>query len=341
MNLETFTCGAFWLSNSITSTIMGIGNRSQQEINAEENQLFQIELENLRAEFQDNAEKEKAARMRARMAVLRNHRLKEAAMSHEVQLNSIQIQEFVKHYFPIYPAYLFTLIEDAKKDIGKYYVRPNVILLHTLQTSLDYHIIEEKIGVFCKEIRDVNFRQEYCMKDVGGNSTLLNLHAVLGSTPTIVISPYYIKDVIYVNAAIWEPQSLQPYIKPIFSFNCERNRLRNNDLEYKKQIEDKLVTVASLFTAVARDSYMAITYGKEPLLDKLLQMEKFSYIKSSLSDKEFKPLLEFLKREYLGTAKLISERMLPNLLQVYSAKDIDSIGEDLALIGSKLPDKSI
>ena len=129
------------------------------------------------------------------------------------------------------------ILENARKDIGKYYVRPNVILLHTLQTSLDYHIIEEKIGVFCKEIRDVNFRQEYCMKDVGGNSTLLNLHAVLGSTPTIVISPYYIKDVIYVNAAIWEPQSLQPYIKPIFSFNCERNRLRNNDLEYKKQIE--------------------------------------------------------------------------------------------------------
>lgn len=340
MNLETFTCGAFWLANSITSTIMGFGNRSQQEINAEENQRFQIELENLRADFQEQSEKEKAARMRARMVVLRNQRLIESSKAYELQLASFQIQEFINSYLPINKSYLFTLIEDSKKNLGQYDIVPNVILLHTLQSSLNYRVIEERVAEFCNSIGDVCFRQEYCTKDSGGNSCLLNLHAVLGCTPTIVISPYYVKDVIYVNSAIWDPQSSHPLIKPIFSFKCERERLKK-DSEYKKSIEEKISVVAALFSAVARDAYMTITYGKEPILDKLLCNPNYKYIANAIQTNEFEALLEYLKYEYKGTSKFILERKLPTMLQVFSPIDIDAIGNELALIGESLPQKKI
>lgn len=338
MNLETFTCGAFWLANSVTSTIMGFGNRSQQEINAEENQRFQIELENLRVDFQEQNEREKAARMRARMIVLRNQRLVESSKSHELQLNSFQIQEFISNYLPISKSYLFTLIQDSKKNIGQYDVIPNVILLHTLQTSLNYRVIEEKVGEFCNAMGDVYFRQEYCTKDSGGNSCLLNLHAVLGDSPTIVVSPYYVKDVIYVNTAVWEPQSSRPLIKPIFSFKCERERLKK-DLDYKKKIEEKVCVVATIFSALARDTYMAINYGKEPILDKLIHNQEFKYISDAIREKEYESLLEYLKYEYDGTSRYILERKQPNMLQVFSPLDIDTIGKELALIGERLTQK--
>lgn len=301
----------YMLISSTLQTVFGFDRRSEQERTADFNRQKQIELRAAREEFQDELEAQKIADMRAKMAVARQYRSEERFEQTILQHKRTELEAFFNKYLPIKEKCISNLLEEAKhyRKSGYNASCPlNVILLHTRQNELNYDDICDMMDKSAPTLGNIVY-QRWCDKDVAHNSGILNLHAIMGNIPTVVISPYFQGGAIHFNASMWEAQSeTKPLIRPLFSVVCPQEYLEVGQkftTEGQKAIQKKIAFISTLISGCARDSYMLMTQGLSPTLPQYLR--KNPDIVDELQKPENKEILEFVINEYTVAKKLLGE----------------------------------
>lgn len=332
---DSSNCGLFWVANSIVSTVMGATNRNIHEEAAQHNLDFQRELEDARNIVQDELEAEKVAFKRRVMKLSRQYRQAESVQMFNQQLGTIELQSFIEKYWPLAAALPNIILNEIEQSRFSSEPLPlNVILLHApllppnvapmairantkdLET---YRELERKLEINLRMLGDVKLRRDSCVNTdfAGGNANMMNIHFLMGGLPTLVISPKYNnKGKMIFNAAVWEAQAIRPLIRPLFSISYEP-LIAERDEKYFKQAIEKIETALTIIVGATRDSYMLLTQGKSPLLDKLLDEKKKVLIDSD------KGLKAFVKYEYENIVNALDEKHSPKLLEAYSKEDIE------------------
>lgn len=309
MSEHTGCFSPYMLISSTLQTIFGFDKRSEQERQADIAQQHQIELRKAREEFQDEMEAKKIADMRAKMAVARKYRSEERFQQTVLQHKTEELKEFFMKYLPIKKKCIPMLLDEAEhyQKLGYNASCPlNVILLHTRQNELDYDGICDMMDHAALTLGNVVYRR-WCDRDVAHNAGILNLHAIMGNIPTVVISPYYQGGAIHFNASMWEAQSeTKPMIRPLFSIECPQEYLAKGQKftpEGRKAIQERITLVSTIVSGCARDSYMLMTQGLSPTLP--LFLNENPDILEALKKPEYKEVCSFMLNEYTAAKSLL------------------------------------
>lgn len=312
MSEHTGCFSPYMLISSTLQAVFGFDKRSEQKKQADIAEQHQLELIKAREEFQEEIEAQRMADMRAKMAVARKYRCEERFEQTVLQHRTDELREFFMKYLPIKKKCISVIIDEAEKyrALGYNASCPlNVVLLHTRQNELNYNEICDKMDDVARELGNVVY-QRWCDKDVAHNSGILNLHAIMGNIPTVVISPYYQGGAIHYNASMWEAQSeTKPMIRPLFSLSCSSAYLgigQKFTIEGRKAIQEQIALVSTIVSGCARDSYMLITQGLSPTLPNYLKNNPD--VVKMLGKTENKELIAFMLNEYKAAKTLLSGR---------------------------------
>ena len=298
--------GSYMLVNAVVQTLMGYKRRNGQDAAAVENESFQEDLVRAKHEFQDELEAEKVVAMRHKMQVAREYRLIEKFESSKLKELMGELKTLLDREFPLKDEsipIIIDAIEEYRKLGYGVQVPLNVILLHTLENAgIDYDEVVTSLDNYGDKLGNIKYRR-WCDKDVARNAALFNLHAILGNIPTAVISPYFWGNKVHFTAALWDAQSeSKPMIRPLFSIDCDFSQLKS--VEGRKAFQQKLTMISAVISGCARDSYALLVHGLKPTFPKLLQEDKS--LREMLQAKENKAVLDFVLKEYQGTAQSIS-----------------------------------
>ena len=309
----------YMLICSTLQAVFGFDRRSEQDKQADIAEQHQLALIKAKEEFQNELEAQKVADMRAKMAVARQYRSEERFEQTVLQHKNKELREFFYNYLPIKPKSIPTLLDEAVVYKMKGYnieCPLNVILLHTRQNELNYEEIYDDLDKVGEKIGNVVYRR-WCDKDIARNSSILNLHAIMGNIPTVVISPYYQGGAIHFTASMWEAQSdAKPMIRPLFSIQCLPEYLSMGQKftdEGKKVLQERIALVSTIVSGCARDSYMLMTQGMPPTLPQYLKENP--KVMRALMEPQNKELCAFMISEYQSAhASLNSTECASNLL---------------------------
>lgn len=309
MSEHTGCFSPYMLISSTLQTVFGFDKRSEQERQADIAEQHQIELRKAKEEFQDEMEAQKIADMRAKMAIARKYRSEERFQQTILQHKTKELKEFFMKYLPIKRKCISTLLDEAEiyKKLGYNANCPlNVILLHTRQSELDYNEICDVMDNAAPTLCNIVF-QRWCDKDVAHNAGILNLHAIMGNIPTVVISPYYQGGAIHFTASMWEAQSeTKPMIRPLFSIECPQEYLAKGQKftpDGRKAIQERITLVSTIVSGCARDSYMLMTQGLTPTLPVFLKENPD--VLNELLKPEYKEVSAFMINEYAAASSLL------------------------------------
>lgn len=316
----------YMLISSTLQTVFGFERRSEQEKQLDVSERHQVELRRAKEEFQDESEAQRIADIRAKMAVARRYRSQEKFEQSVLQHKTDELRDFFTKYLPIKKKSIPILLEEAEiyREAGYDSSCPlNVVLFHTRQGELDYEEICDALDKAAPVLGNIVY-QRWCDKDVAHNSGILNLHAIMGNIPTLVISPYFQGGSIHFNASMWEAQSeTKPLIRPLFSIPCPQEYLGAGyrfTQEGRKAIQERISFISTIISGCARDSYMLMTQGLAPTLPLFLKQNPS--IVAALSQPENAEVHQFMVDEYESAAALLSVSECKSLLLTQSEMSV-------------------
>ena len=332
------SCGAFWIANTITATFLGEKNRDLQQKMADENQAFQLQLEQMKNESQDQLEQEKIAFRRKMQNLTRQWMREERNLSLCNMEQSIQLGTYVQSFpLALPPATILNMIAN-KNNSAMQDPQMEVILLHTpllsgtkgqmvsreayvikKETQL-YDTLEYQIKADTAYLGNVNFHKDACKKFRTSNADIMNIHYLMGNTPTLVIRPKFQNGKILFTAAMWDEQATRPLIKPLFSISYNPI-LTQKDKEYSTEVIEKLHYIISIIVGVVRDQYALITWGKAPTLSKMLDSNE----NMKLFVKQNSVIQNFVLQENDYTIKSLESKNNPNVLKVYEETELKTM----------------
>lgn len=325
-------CGAFWVANAITSTILGGKNRDLQKQIADENEAFQMKMQRNQQLSQEEMERERIAFRRHLMDLTRQWQREEraqAALNMDIQA---ELPHFVAHWpLSLEPDTVLSLIKQKKQQ------PLNIILMHTpLLAGTKGQIVHREALVLKKEeklyqnleyvikkdmnlIGDVCFLQDAHQKENNTQADIMNIHFLMGSIPTLILIPKYQDERISLSIAMWDEQASRPYIKPLFAMPHNPILAQENE-NYSKEVIEKLHYTVSVISGAIRDQYAMLAWGKGPTLNALLEakgnerMKQFALQNIAISN--------FLQQECANTLQALETGNTQNLLKVYDQADI-------------------
>ena len=330
--INNASCGAFWIANTITATFLGQKNCELQKKIAAENQDFQLRIEELKNASQEELEQEKITFRRHLMELIRQFSREERNSSLSKMEQSIQLGAYVQSFpLDLLPA---TILEEISNNAKSNQLE--VILLHTpllagakgQMKSREAYILQQENKLYetlefnIKErvsscIGNINFRKDACKKFRTSNADIMNVHYLMGSTPTLIVRPKYQDGKILFTIAMWDEQATRPLIRPLFSISYNPILAQKTE-EYQKKVIEKLYFIISIIVGVARDQYAIITWGKAPTLYTMLSdnkdMENFVMKNPTIKN--------FILQENYSTVVALDETRNPNILRVYERAEL-------------------
>lgn len=309
MDSGTGCFSPYMLISSTLQAVFGFERRSELEQQADIAEQHQLDLIDAKEKFSDELEAQKVLDMRAKMAVARKYRSEERFEQTVLQHKNRELQEFFTKYLPIKQKCIPILLNEATRynELGYNRECPlNVVLLHTRQNEIDYDDICNALDKVAPQLGNVTYRR-WCDKDIAHNSNILNLHALMGNIPTVVISPYYQGGYLHFTASMWEAQSeAKPMIRPLFSLQClpEYTGMGQKFTpEGRKALQEKIAIVSTIISGCARDSYMLMTQGLPPTLPQYLKDNPNTL--KALMRSEYNELRSFMLNEYTSASSLL------------------------------------
>ena len=333
--------GAFWVANSITSTVMGWRSRSLQKKAQEHNQEFQLEMERAKTITEDKKLQEEIAFKRRLLDLSRQYRQEETMTSFNAQMQAIELRTYLQYCWPLDATLPYVVLQEINGNSAPIHPRLNVILRHSQLLPQKKHggindgdagLFEELEYSFEQEasfIGDIKFRKDAAKGSsaiTGSNASIMNIHFLMSQIPTLVIAPYYNAGKICFNGAVWEPQAARPMIRPLLSFDYEPIQAANDD-KYRKQKMDLFHAATSVIAGSVRDSYMLLTQGKAPTMPEWLNDARHKKLKQiAMSEKSFK---QFIQQENNNVLAALDEENMPHLLEVFHKEDVENMKEQV------------
>lgn len=330
--------GAFWVANSISSTVLGWNNRRLQAKAQEKGQEFQMEMERARNITDDERMQEDIAFKRRLMTLAREQRQEAARESFNAQMQAIELRYYLQYCWPLDPLLPQTILQEIRCGADAINPRLNVILMHApllplrayglnanqqdagIYSELEYAIKKYDVPI----IGQVDFRKDACQKPdlTGGNASIMNIHFLMSQMPTLVIAPQYREGKLYLSGAVWEPQASRPLIRPLLNFDFNPAEAEKN-IEYRQQVIDLLHASTSVIIGAVRDSYIVLTQGGSPTLPTLLNDENHADMKQLVAGND--SLKSFVRQERENILAALDKEQMPQLLEVFNEKDIEAI----------------
>lgn len=322
----------FFIANALTATILGGKNRDLQHKIAEENEAFQLRLEQQRNLSQEQMELEKIKFRRYLMELTREWQREERKQSFDNMARTTELHTFANQWkLNLRPSTILSLIKKAN-DTSPI----NVIFLHTPlvigqngQLTMRgqianqmYKSIEDQIKKDVIIISDVKFHGKASKLETYTNADIMNIHYLMGSLPTIVFLPKYQDENIYLTVAMWDEISVRPLIRPLFSMPHD-TILSSTDEKYRKEVIEKLHYTLSIITGTIRDKYAMLTWGKQPTLNALLDAKGNERIKQFALQNA--GIRGFLMQENESTIQALDSAKTPALLNIYEQADINKM----------------
>lgn len=323
----------FWLANSISSTFLGMNNRKLQEKAQERNQSFQLEMNRAKEITEDEKLQEEIAFKRRIVALSRQYRQEETAISFNNQMKAVELQAYLQRCWPLDPQLPNIILSDIFDEISQHSL--NVILMRApllpqkkygganeqdaeIYNRMEYTIMHDDVPC----IRNLKYRKDACVKIdlAGGNANVMNIHFLMSQLPTLVICPYYSEGKMNFNGAVWEPQAARPLVRPLFGFDYNPvDALESR--EYLELVIDKFHSAVSIIIGVVRDSYMILTQGEAPTLPNWLNDTTHGKIREIVMEET--NMVQFVRRESKNMLEALDEVKTPHLLEVFTKEDVD------------------
>lgn len=324
--------GMFWLFNSLNAFAMGEKNREEQMRAAEQSIEFQLEMERARNISEDERVREEIAFKRAFFDIQRNNRQKESAEQFSLRRMATELDVYLKKDWPLAPELLNVFLDEIEAAKDKSNHQLNAILMHTsISSEIDrdvYEVLEYLVNDDVCLIGDVNYRHGACVVTDrrGGNSSVMNIHFLLSALPTLVILPRCIDGRMSFNAAVWEPLSARPLVRPLFSIPLRPEKMLEDS--YRDDALALMRASIDVIIGVVRDSYMMLTQGKNPTIGKWLDDKKD--LKQLVLSNE--GILDFIRREMNSIVVALTAKNNPKLLDIYFEIDIEYMVEQVKSI---------
>lgn len=340
-NMRPYNCGAFWVANSITSTVLGEVGRELQEQAQERNQEFQMQMERAKMITEKEKLQEEIAYKRRLLELSRQHQQKEAITSFNAKIKAIQLRAYLQYCWPLDPSLPYVVLKEIENNDAPLHPHLNVILMHSqllpmlspgrisdkdakLHEQLEYYINQDM-----PDIRDIKFRKDAAKGSMainGSNAHIMNIYFLMGQLPTLVIAPYYNEGKMYFNGAVWEPYPARPLIRPILSFDYDPVQAANRE-DYLVQKLKLFHAAVSVVAGSVRDSYMLLTQGKAPTMPIWLNDDQHEKMKQLVMGEE--SIKKFVRDENNGMLTVLDKNKTPGLLDVYSEEDVVNMREQI------------
>ena len=329
--------GAFWVANSITSTVMGWRSRSLQKKAQEQNQQFQLELERAKTITEDRKIQEEIAFKRRLLDLSRQYRQEETTASFNAQMEAIELKMYLQYCWPLDSTLPYVVLKEIKSNKTPIHPRLNVILMHSqllpqkkyggandadsgLFEGLEYSFNQD-----VSAIGDIRFRRDAARGSsaiTGSNASIMNIHFLMSQIPTLVIAPYYNSGKMNFNGAVWEPQAARPMIRPLLSFDYEP-AIADKDKDYCKQKMALFHAATSVIAGSVRDSYMMLTQRKAPTMPDWLNDDQHKEMKQLVMGED--SIRQFILQENRNTQAALDEKNMPHLLDVFNKEDVENM----------------
>lgn len=301
----------YMMISSTLQTIFGFANRDDAERRSDVSERNSLELTKAKEKFQDELEAQKVADIRAKMAVARKYRAEENFDRNILKHKTEELKTFFMNCLPFSETAVPVLMNAANEyNKNNYDSRCplNVILLHTKQAMLKYDEIYDKLDKVAGELGNIVFRR-WCDRDAVHNASILNIHAIMGNIPTLVVSPCFHDTQLYFTISMWEAQTeAKPMIRPLFAYDCYNciDFTKNTfTAKGKETIKKKLTFVTTMISGCAHDSYMLITQGVTPTFPLFLKNNKD--IVKLLRKPDNKDVCSFVLDEYRAMKRVFLE----------------------------------
>ncbi len=342
--------GMFWIANSISSTILGLRNRSLRDKANERNEEFQRELRRAQELTDDKRLQEEMAFKRRLLDLSRQYRSEQTAIQFNNQLKAVELRYYLQYCWPLDPLLPDVFLKDICNSRTEIHPKLNVILMHAqllqlrklgganeqdadIYRKLEYAIVRDDVP----SIGNLKYHKDAGFKDAtrgiacisGGNANIMNVHFLMSQLPTLIVSPYYRDGMMYFRGAVWEPQAARPLIRPLFSYEYDLIEV-NESKEYQDLMMKKFHAAVSVIIGAVRDSYVTLTQGGKPTMMHWLNDDKHSEMKKLISDEE--GMKNFVLQENKSIVKALDQKKTPQLLEAYSETEIKDIKEQVECI---------
>ena len=194
-NMRPYNCGAFWVANSITSTVLGEVGIELQEQAQERNQEFQMQMERAQMITEKEKLQEEIAYKRRLLELSRQHQQKEAITSFNAKIKAIQLRAYLQYCWPLDPSLPYVVLKEIENNDAPLHPHLNVILMHSqllpmlspgrisdkdakLHEQLEYFINQDM-----PDIRDIKFRKDAAKGSMainGSNAHIMNIYFLMG-----------------------------------------------------------------------------------------------------------------------------------------------------------------
>lgn len=311
--LNTFG-GCFSPYMFISSIIQGIfadDRRSLQEQMAQDNMEFEAMINARHESYDADMISHRREWMHQRLTEMRRTRAEQCFASHKLQLDTIEVEAFIKQYLPISDNAiqpLLTMADTYKKNGYSQEKCPlQILLLHTKHRELNKYIdVYDYLDEIKGQIQNVEFPR-WCEENAEQNVSILNLHAIMKNIPTVVISPYYQASTnqLLFTVAMWEAQAnTKPLIIPVFSMECDPASFIDKNPEKKKELLNRVSWVCALLSGCARDIYMLYAFASKPTLPSVIFKNK--ELANLFKDNKMYELKKVILNEYAVAAKTLN-----------------------------------
>lgn len=331
--------GAFWVANSITSTLLGWRSRSLQEQALKQNQEFQQELEIAKTITEDRKIQEEIAFKRRLLDLSRQYRQEETTASFNAQMEAIELKTYLQYCWPLDPTLPYVVLQEIKKNKVPIHPCLNVILMHSQLLPQkkyggvndgDAELFERLEYLFNQDVSaigDIRFRKDAARGSsaiTGSNASIMNIHFLMSQIPTLVIAPYYSGGKMNFNGAVWEPQAARPMIRPLLSIDYEPIQAANDE-HYCKQKMAVFHAAISVIAGCVRDFYMMLTQRKAPTMPDWLNDDQHKEMKQIVMGEN--GIKQFILQENSNTQAALDEKNMPHLLDVFNKEDVEHMKE--------------
>lgn len=297
--------------SSITQGIFAGDRRSMQEQMNQDNMEFETMINKRHELYDEDMMAHRREWMRERLSEMRKTRAQQNFALHKLNLESIEVEAFIKKYLPICDNAIHPLLSMAdtykKNDYSQEKCPLQILLLHTKYRELNKYIdVHDYLDELKGQIQNVEFPR-WCEDNAEQNSSILNLHAIMKNIPTVVISPYYQVSThqLLFTMAMWEAQTdTKPLIMPIFSMECDPDSFLDKHNDKKKKLIDIISKVCALLSGCARDIYMLYAFASKPTLPSVLHHN--SELANLLKDDKMAELKKVIINEYFVAAESLN-----------------------------------
>ncbi len=337
-------CMPYFIANIASMMVISEYNRTKQRSAVETDETFQMELETAKNITEDKLRQKDIAFKRHLVDIELKRRQEEVQKSYSNQMDINELQRFIKQYWPIDDSYPITIIDMVNKEIDVINAPLNVILLRPMFLPRDsmgrrtdgkvFEQIENMIKDADTEvIGDIDFWNGASIRGniLCSNTDIMNLYFLMSPLPTLVIYPYYCRNKMHFNYAVWNALSAQPFMRYTFSYEFSQVKAQQ-DKDYQKEAVDKFRTSVAVIIGTVRDAYM-LCKCKPQTLSTWLHDKKHKDLKTIIHGQP--EIRDYIIKEWNETLKYL-DTLKTQKDNAFATEEIDYMIENIKVNLEKL-----